>query len=91
MPTTTIAATRIESPSSRLIAPGWHTASLVALFLVLAVGGAFFQRRARAEPGMLQQHPQVVPSTSRSWQWSGGCSFGYGEAAFARPEPSFAN
>jgi uncharacterized protein len=60
MATTTIAATRIESPSSRLIAPWWHTASLVALFLVLAVGGAFFQRRARAEPGMLQQHPQVV-------------------------------
>jgi len=61
MATTTTAATRIESPSSRLIAPWWHTALLVALFLGLAVGGAFFQRRARAEPGMLQQHPQVVP------------------------------
>src|SRR5437879_8548451 len=61
MATTTIAATRIESPSSRLIAPWWHTALLVALFLGRAVGGPFFQRRAAAEPGMLQQHPRVVP------------------------------
>jgi uncharacterized protein len=61
MATTTIAATRIESPSSRLIAPWGHTALLVALFLGLAVGGAFFQRHARSAPGILQRHPQVVP------------------------------
>src|ERR1700676_4326083 len=81
MATTTIAATRIESPSSRLIAPWWHTALLIALFLGLAVGGAFFQRRARAEPGMLQQHPQVVPLYLSLiamewglfvWVWRGG-------------------
>ena len=81
MATTTIAATRIESPTSRLIAPWWHTALLVALFLGLAVGGAFFQRRARAEPGMLQQHPQVVPLYLSLmamewglflWVWRGG-------------------
>jgi len=81
MATTTIAATRIESPSSRLIAPWWHTALLVALFLGLAVGGAFFQRRARAELGMLQQHPQVVPLYLSLmamewglfiWVWRGG-------------------
>jgi membrane protease YdiL (CAAX protease family) len=57
----TTAATRIESPSSKLIAPWWHTALLVALFLGLAIGGAFFQRQARSEPGILQHHPQVVP------------------------------
>jgi uncharacterized protein len=57
----TIAETRIESPSRRLIAPRWHTALLVALFLGLAVGGAFFQRHARTLPEMPQQHPQVVP------------------------------
>src|ERR1700721_3650561 len=81
MATTTIAATRIESLSSRLIAPWWHTALLIALFLGLAVGGAFFQRRARAEPGMLQQHPQVVPLYLSLmamewglfvWVWRGG-------------------
>jgi membrane protease YdiL (CAAX protease family) len=81
MATTTIAATRIETLSSRLIAPWWHTALLVALFLGLAVGGAFFQRRARAEPGMLQQHPQVVPLYLSLmamewglfiWVWRGG-------------------
>jgi membrane protease YdiL (CAAX protease family) len=81
MATTTIAATRIESPSPRLIAPWWHTAVLVALFLGLAVGGAFFQRHARSEPGILRQHPQVVPLYLSLmamewglfvWVWRGG-------------------
>jgi hypothetical protein len=57
----TVAALRIESPSPKLIAPSWHTALLVALFLGLALSGAFFQRRSLSEPGMLQQHPHVVP------------------------------
>lgn len=57
----TIALTRIESPIPKLIAPRWHTALLIALFLGLAVSGAFFQRHARSEPGMLQHHPQMVP------------------------------
>jgi membrane protease YdiL (CAAX protease family) len=57
----TITAPRIESSSPKLIAPWWHTALLVALFLGMALSGAFFQRRARSEPGMLQQHPHVVP------------------------------
>jgi hypothetical protein len=57
----TIAAGKIESPTPKLIAPLWHTALLTALFLSIAVGGAFFQRHARTTPGMLEQHPQVVP------------------------------
>ncbi len=57
----TIALTRIASPIPKLIAPRWHTALLIALFLGLAVSGAFFQRHARSEPGMLQHHPQMVP------------------------------
>jgi len=56
-----IAAPRIGSPSPKLIAPWWHTALLVALFLGLALSGAFFQRQARSEPGGLQQHPHLVP------------------------------
>jgi len=56
-----VAAPRIESPSAKLIAPSWHTALLVALFLGLALGGAFLQQRSASEPGMLQQHPHVVP------------------------------
>ena len=40
----TIAPRKIEFPIPRLIAPRWHTAMLVVLFLALAVGGAFFQR-----------------------------------------------
>src|SRR5258708_3090758 len=56
----TIATSRIESPSLEPIAPWWHTGLLVALFLGIAVSGAFFQRQARSEPGMLQ-HTHVVP------------------------------
>src|SRR5208283_1856995 len=72
---------RIESPNSKLIAPWWHTALLIALFLGMAVFGAFFQRHARSSPGMLQQHPQVVPLYLSLmamewglfiWVWKGG-------------------
>ena len=77
----TIATTRMESPSSKLIAPWWHTTLLVALFLGVAVSGTFFQRHARSEPGMLQRHPQVVPLYLSLmamewglfvWVWRGG-------------------
>jgi membrane protease YdiL (CAAX protease family) len=57
----TPAAPTIESANAKLVAPPWHTAALVALFLVLALSGAFFQRQTRTQPGMLQQHPNVVP------------------------------
>jgi membrane protease YdiL (CAAX protease family) len=57
----TIAAERIESPSPKLIAPWWHTALLITLFLGITVGGALFQGHAREAPGMSQQHPNAVP------------------------------
>jgi CAAX protease family protein len=56
-----IAAPRIESSSPKLVAPWWHTTLLVALFLGSALGGAFFQRHARSQPGGLQQHPHLLP------------------------------
>jgi uncharacterized protein len=58
----TIAAVpEITSSSTKLVAPPWHTVLFVALFLVLTVGGAFFQREARSQPGRLLEHPNVVP------------------------------
>jgi membrane protease YdiL (CAAX protease family) len=56
-------ATVLPSPPAgrNLIAPVWHTVLLVLIFFGLAVGGAVFQRNAQATPGMLQQHPNVVP------------------------------
>ena len=58
----TIAVTTgINSSCPKLIAPRWHTALFVALFLSLTLGGAFFQREARSEPGRILQHPNVVP------------------------------
>ena len=57
----TVAAPRIESPSPKLVAPSWHTALLVALFLGLALSGAFLQQRSASGPRMLRQHPHLVP------------------------------
>jgi membrane protease YdiL (CAAX protease family) len=57
----TLAARRIESANTKRVAPSWHTAVLVTLFLCLAVSGAFFQRQTHTHPGTLQQHPNVVP------------------------------
>jgi membrane protease YdiL (CAAX protease family) len=49
------------STQSKLLAPRWHTAILVAIFLGLTISGAWFQSAAQARPGMLQQHTQLVP------------------------------
>ncbi len=57
----TNAVAEVNLPGRRLIAPVWHTALLVALFLVLTVRGAIFQRNALAHPETLQQHPHVAP------------------------------
>ncbi len=57
----TLALPSIDSTNGKLVAPAWHTFLLVALFLAMALSGAFFQRHARAHSEMLQQHPNVVP------------------------------
>jgi membrane protease YdiL (CAAX protease family) len=58
---TTMAAAKFESSGEKLVAPWWHTALLVALFLGIAVSGALFQREARSQGGMLPQHTNVIP------------------------------
>jgi membrane protease YdiL (CAAX protease family) len=54
-------ATAINSSSPKLVAPRLHTVLFIALFLTLTLGGAFFQREARSQPGRTLQHPNVVP------------------------------
>src|SRR5713101_9095844 len=56
-------ATPISStvPGQKLIAPIWHTALLVVIFLGITVAGGLFQRHAQSTSGALQQHPNVVP------------------------------
>src|SRR6266852_6341945 len=58
-----VGATPISStvPGQKLIAPVWHTALLVVIFLGITVAGGLFQRHAQSTPGALQQHPNVVP------------------------------
>jgi uncharacterized protein len=56
-----VSAPEFESPNSKPVAPAWHTVLLAALFLGIAVSGAFFQRHAQSAPGMMQAHPNVIP------------------------------
>ena len=49
------------APGRKLIAPVWHTVMLVSIFLGVTIAGALFQRHAQSTPGVLQQHPKVVP------------------------------
>ncbi len=58
-----VSATPISSPAPerKFIAPIWHTALLVSIFLGVTLAGALFQRHARSTPGVLKQHPNVVP------------------------------
>jgi membrane protease YdiL (CAAX protease family) len=78
---TAVAPVVEPTQTSKLVAPRWHTAALISLFLGLALFGAFFQRQARAQPAMLQQHPQVAPLYLSLiaaewglfyWVWKGG-------------------
>jgi membrane protease YdiL (CAAX protease family) len=58
---TAIVTARVEPPSPEFIAPLWHTGLLVAIFVGLTLGGALFQHHAGVDPGMLQQHSNMVP------------------------------
>lgn len=57
----TAASISSPTPGQKLIAPVWHTVLLVSIFLAVTIAGALFQRHAQSSPGMLQQHPNVVP------------------------------
>ena len=58
---TRIAAPRLNPSTEKPIAPWWHTALLVALFLGLTVSGVLFQRHARSQGGTLPQQTNVIP------------------------------
>jgi len=57
----TIVSARVDQLDPELIAPLWHTGLLAAIFVGLALSGAWFQHRASVDPGMLQQHSSMVP------------------------------
>lgn len=66
----TIAFERETSPGPRLVAPVWHTALLVALFLVLALGGALMQQRS-APTGALPRpsRPAALYLSLMAMEW----------------------
>ena len=47
-------------PERRLLAPLWHTALLIAILLLTALGGLMLQKRAVAGPGIVEQHRGVI-------------------------------
>ncbi len=57
----TAASIPSPAPGRKLIAPVWHTVMLVGIFLGVTIAGGLFQRYAQSAPGVLQQHPSVVP------------------------------
>ncbi len=57
----TAASISSPTPGRKLIAPVWHTVMLVSIFLGVTIAGTLFQRHAQSTPGVLQQHPNVVP------------------------------
>ncbi len=74
-------ALELDSSNSKLVAPWWHTASIITLFLALAVGGALLQRGAHGQSGLVNQHPNTVPLYLSLiaaewgllyWVWMGG-------------------
>jgi len=58
---TIVVVPEIELSRPKPIAPRWHTALLVALFLGLTLSGAFFQRAARSQPARVLARPHLVP------------------------------
>ena len=57
----TVALLEATSPRPRPVAPAWHTALLIALFMALALAGARFQGHATSSPSPATGHPSVVP------------------------------
>jgi hypothetical protein len=54
------AETDTRPGAPKLVAPLWHTALLVAVFLAFTVAGVFFQKAALAEPSAVRP-PTLVP------------------------------
>ena len=50
----------IESAPVKAVAPGWHTASLIAFFVLIAAGGAALQRGARSRADLVEHRPNVA-------------------------------
>ena len=51
----------LGSPSTRLIAPAWHTIVFIAIFVGLSVVGGFFQHTVKPHPQATAPHVNAVP------------------------------
>jgi len=51
----------IGSAPPKAIAPWWHTAILIAFFVLTAAGGAALQHRARGRADLVEHRPDVAP------------------------------
>jgi hypothetical protein len=80
--------TEMKFAGPKLVAPRWHTALLIALFLGLTLAGAFFQRAERSEDCSIALI--WCRCTCPSSPWSGASFFMFGKAACAGAELSYA-
>src|SRR5689334_18526887 len=51
----------LPEAGSEPIAPGWHSALLLAFFVLTAAFGAVLQHNARARAGLFEGRPDVIP------------------------------
>jgi CAAX protease family protein len=54
--TTDASVPRVVPPPPSAVAPLWHTVLLLAILLMLALGGARLQTRSSSAPGVIAQH-----------------------------------
>lgn len=69
--TSAIPASPIEHSAPARIAPLWHTLLLIAILLLLALGGARLQNRNSSGPEVVARHPNMLPFylSTMAFEW----------------------
>ena len=69
--TSPMPAAPAEPTAPTRIAPLWHTLLLIAILLLVALGGARLQHRATSGPQVVAQHPNMVPLylSTMAFEW----------------------
>ncbi len=83
---TTAVLPEVGSAPLKAVAPWWHTALLIAFFVLTAAGGAALQYRAKARTELIQQRPMSLSYMYRYWQGNGASSITFGKEGFAGAE-----
>ena len=69
--TAAIPASQGDTRTPGVVAPVWHTLLLIAILLLLALGGARLQNQKSSGPQVVAQHPNMVPFylSTMAFEW----------------------